>query len=270
MVTSYLDSIPNLHPRTRCNRLLAIRQFCRFLFQSNSNTHIPNRNLIPSGKTSVRPYIFNETEIKALLEEALYLKPIGSLRPHAVATLIGLLWVSGIRIGEAVRLNLQDIDLDEGILHIRMTKFNKSRLVPISQSTRDALSNYLQLRSSFGHCQKRTAPVFINERSNRYQVQTADLNWTKLIQSLEIKTSQGKRPRLHDLRHSFATRWLSDFYLSGKDPSASLSVLATYLGHASVTSTELYLHPSLELLETAGQRFNTYVSKTREVPHEDK
>jgi site-specific recombinase XerD len=262
MVISYLDSTKNQKPRSRSQHLSSLRQFCRFLFQINSRTYIPEAGLLPWGDVQVKPHIFTEEEVMRLIEQARKLRP-NSLLPHTYVTMIGLLWVSGIRIGEAVRLNIEDIDFTNGVLHIRETKFFKSRFVPLSASTVAALEGYRQKRARFGYTEDSGTPFFINNRKKRCITATAPRTIKELMRRARLQTVDGKCPRVHDLRHSFATRWLSEFYQSGKDPTAYLPVLATYLGHANIANTQVYLHPSLELMNTAGQKFHSYVRKTR-------
>jgi integrase len=164
-----------------------------------------------------------------------------------------------MRISEVLNLNLGDVDLDTGVIHIRKTKFLKSRLVPLSLSSTEALRRYLKKRAKYGHSCHSTAPFFINRRGKPFGLRGIQHGFCDVVEQLGIKTSQGRRPRIHDFRHSFATRWLNEIYKSGKDPTAYLPILATYLGHANVSHTQVYLHPSLELLQTAGQQFSRHI-----------
>jgi len=259
MVTSYLASLVHLEQISLCDRVTSLRQFCRFLFQLNPDTYIPEKALVPAGKPKRKPHIYSEKELIELLEEARRLPPASSLRPHTYATIIALLWVAGLRISEALRLNLEDVDLELGILYIRQTKFFKSRLVPLVQSTTLALGRYLEARAARGHDQSPHAPFFVNERAHRCTCDTVQGTFQDMVRRLGLKTAQGMDPRLHDFRHTFATRTLDEFYRGDKDPGACLPLLATYLGHSNVSHTQVYLHPSIHLLETAGARFREHV-----------
>jgi integrase/recombinase XerD len=193
---------------------------------------------------------------------ALQLPPAGSLRPDTYATMIGLLWVSGLRGGEAVRLNLEDVDLEQGILHIRQTKNFKSRLVPVSASTRIALLAYRDMRAQCGRDPNSELPFFVNERARRCAHRTVDGTFRALTRELGLKSADSREPRLHDLRHTWATRCLTGLYQTGKDPNALLPVLATYLGHMNIACTTVYLHPGPDLLAQAGSQFQNYVTQT--------
>lgn len=261
MVTGYLVTTRHLHSTSRCNALSILRQFCRFLFHLNPRTYIPQKNLLPPGKVKVRPHIYSETELQNILRLTRQLGPHGSLRPHTFTTIFSLLWVSGMRISEVLNLNLADVDLEAGVIHIQQTKFSKSRLIPLSSSSIAALLQYRDKRAQYGHSHSSGAPFFVNKLGKRYSLPAIQEVFWRGIQKLGIKTAQGGRPRIHDFRHSFATRWLNEFYRSGKDPTAYLPILATYLGHANISNTQIYLHPSLEVLQIAGQQFDNYSHK---------
>lgn len=259
MVVRYLRTLGHLHAATLHDRLSYLRQFCRFLLQRDPKTYIPERGLIPPRHTTRKAHVYTEGEARALIRAALALEPPGSLRPHTYATLLSLLWVSGIRIGEALRLNLEDVDTESMLLHIRESKFLKSRLVPLTRSSVVALEAYRRRRSTYGHDERSDAPFFVNEQGRRCSHTTVGHTFPVLARQTGLTTVQGLLPRLHDFRHAFATRYLDRIYRTGKNPGAALPVLATYLGHANITYTQTYLHPSFSLLERAGQQFRAYV-----------
>jgi len=261
MVTGYLATTRHLHPNTQNYALSYIRQFCRFLFQLNPKTYIPQKNLTPQRKIKFRPHIYSEAELQNILHTIRQLGPPGSLRPYTLTSIFSLLWVSGMRISEVLNLNLADVNLETGVICIRETKFLKSRLIPISSSSVVALLQYRNQRIQYGHSHSSNDPFFINVNGKRYQYEAIRIVFWDITKELGIKTPQGGRPRIHDFRHSFATRWLDEFYRLGKDPTAYLPILATYLGHANISNTQTYLHPSLELLQIAGQQFNDYTQK---------
>ncbi len=261
MITGYLATTRHLHSTSRCDALSILRQFCRFLFHLNPRTYIPQRNLLPPGKVKVRPHIYSEIELQNILRLTRQLGPYGSLRPYTLTTIFSLLWVSGMRISEVLNLNLADVNLESGVIHIQQTKFSKSRLIPLSSSSIAALLQYRDKRARYGHSHSSGAPFFVNKLGKRCSLPTIQEVFWRGIQKLGIKTVQGGRPRIHDFRHSFATLWLNEFYRSGKDPTAYLPILATYLGHANISNTQIYLHPSLEVLQIAGQQFDNYFHK---------
>jgi len=191
------------------------------------------------------------------------LNAINEILPCTYQTIVGLLWVTGMRIGEVIRLKIEDIDITQGILTIRQTKFFKSRAIPLLPSTIQKLIDYLALRSRCGYDNHPTEPVFINNRGKPCTISTTPKTLRTLFVRAGLITPQHRTPRVHDLRHSFATRWLMDIYQSGKDPNIYLPVLATYLGHANIASTQVYLHPSLELLGIAGEKLYSYIQSNR-------
>lgn len=262
MITGYLQKISGLHPVTRHSQLSVLRQFCRFLFQLDPKTYIPEGHLLPAARSDFHPHIYTLEEVMQLMDAALRLPPTGSLRPHTYFTLIGLLWVSGLRGGELVRLNIEDVDLEKGVLHIRQTKNFKSRLVPLTDSARMALMAYRDVSVRLGMEQGPQSPFFINERKRRCARRTVIGTFRMLTRQLGLKSAYGREPRLHDLRHTWATRRLAAIYENGQDPNATLPVLATFLGHANIACTTIYLHPATELLVQAGTRFLDHVTAT--------
>ena len=258
MIQGYLATLPHLSKRTRYVRVIHLRQFCRFLLQSDQECYLPERDLVPLGEVLVKPHIYSDEEIRQLIQLARFLTPPDSLRPHTYATLLGLLWVTGLRIGEAIRLDLDDVDLEAGMLRIENTKFHKSRLVPLSRSSTSALYEYREKRDSYGHDTEATSPFFVNERARRCSSRTVHDTFHQLILKSRIRTLQGTIPRLHDFRHTFATLWLTEVYEEGKDPFVFLPILATFLGHANISNTQVYLHPSVEVLRQAGEKLHSH------------
>jgi site-specific recombinase XerD len=262
MITGYLQKISDLHLVSRHHQLSVLRQFCRFLFQLDPETYIPEGHLLPAGKSDFQPHIYTLAEVVQRMDVARRLPPAGSLRPHTYSTLIGLLWASGLRGGELVRLNLEDVDLERGVLHIRQTKNFKFRLVPLTDSARVALLAYREVRARLGMEQGSQSPFFINERKQRCARRTVIGTFRMLTRQLGLTSAYGREPRLHDLRHTWATRRLAEIYERGQDPNAALPVIATYLGHVSIACTTIYLHPATDLLVQAGTRFQHHVTAT--------
>jgi integrase/recombinase XerD len=263
MVTGYLQSLPGREKMTLRDRLTHLRQFSRFLFQLDPETYIPERSLVPHASITRLAHTYTAEEAIKLIEAALALPPQDSLRPHTYATILALLWVSGIRISEALRLNLEDVDSERAVLYIRQSKFFKSRLVPLAPSSMSALEEYRVRRATYGHDEGPKAPFFVNLRGRRCNYYTVRPTFLVLSRQLGLKTIQGRDPRLHDFRHTFATSYLSRVYETGKNPGAALPLLATYLGHANITNTQTYLHPDFSLLEKSGQRFHNYARGER-------
>ncbi len=259
MIISYLDSTHHHKPRTRTGHVNILRQFCRYMFQFDADTYIPEKGLVGPASVETKSHIFTEEEIIKLIEQTKQLHVKNTLLQYTYATIIGLLWVTGMRIGEVVRLKIEDIDTTEGIIFVRETKFFKSRLIPLSVSTANALIAYKQRRACFGYSDEASTPFFFNNRDKPCITATTPRTIRELMCRTGLKTAQGGTPRVHDIRHSFATRWLLDFYQSGKDPTVYLPVLATYMGHANIANTQVYLHPSIELLSIANQKLHSYL-----------
>ena len=261
MVVDYLRTQSHLHPATLKDRLTNLRQFARYLFQFNPNVYVPERRLSPAVTNSREHYIYSAAQIRRLIAQCHTLRPFGLLVPQTYSALIGLLWVTGCRIGEVMRLNVEDVDLKIGVLHIRKTKFFKSRLVPLSPSAIRALSEYQSRRNEVAGAAVADDPFFINRDGRRCDQSAFRQTFRSLVRKLGWRTTQGRLPRIHDIRHSFATHALASFYHAGKDPGALLPVLATFLGHSNIANTQTYLHPSAALLRMAGERWEQHVRR---------
>lgn len=267
IVVDYLETTKPLAASTRHDRLAGLRQFCRFLFLFDAKTYVPSQGLLPPRRTLVKPHIFSNDDLAALLRQAGCLNTWSRLLPRTYTTILGLLWVTGLRISEVVKLSLQDVDLETGILTIRESKFKKSRLVPLHASTVQALRSYRDARLLEVADSAPTAPFFINQRRRRFPCNTLRGTIRTLAQRAGVHTLAGRPPRVHDFRHTFATRTLTAIYRSGGDPFVRLPVLATFLGHVSIANTQVYLHPSIELLAQAGNRFSAHAGiGNRRVP----
>jgi len=198
--------------------------------------------------------------------------PTGSLRPAVITTLIGLLYATGLRIGEALKLTLADVDLRRRLLTVRETKFKKTRYVPLSASTASHLADYLRERKEKGFSEGTSARVFVNLAGRAYGEAGVYTIFLMVLRDLGLRGPKGQRgPRLHDFRHTFAVNRLLAWYRQGENISAKLPLLSTYLGHTTVTATEVYLHATAELLENVGKRFHDHFAipplSRKEVPH---
>jgi integrase/recombinase XerD len=240
----------NAQPALWAQRLSYVRCFARHHVGSDPNTEVPPPGLLPFRPSRAHPYLYSLNEIERLLEQALQLSPGTELRRWTYHALLGLLSVTGLRVGEALRLKLDDVDLDNGVLTVRGTKFGKSRLVPIHASTRGVLASYRSRRAShLGDC---NAVHFFVTRTG-HQLDSGDVHRTfyHLSRQIGLRGLQDKHgPRLHDFRHRFAVETLLGWYRSGQDVERRLPVLSTYLGHVHVSDTYWYLsaHPQLMTL----------------------
>jgi len=233
-------------------RLGLVRGFARYLQAQSPGHEVPPSRLFASGRGPRRvPHLYSAADIAALLHVARTLEP-----PHwaaTVETVLGLLAVTGMRIGEVLALDLGDIDWEEGVLVVWLGKFNKSRLVPLAPSTLGALDTYVSARRTLG-IRVPTAAVFLARGGQRRLSYNAFAKAFRAIRA-EVGLSGGPRtPRIHDLRHSFAVQTLLDWYREGVDVGAHLPRLSTYLGHVSPAATYWYLSGAPELMALAAER----------------
>ncbi len=241
-------------PAQWANRLGMVRRFAQYLSAIDPQTEIPPQGLLPYRFCRKPPYIYNQNEIIQLISAAKNLPSTTGLRPYTYSTLLGLLAVTGMRISEATALNREDVDLMQGILTIRRTKFGKSRLVPIHPSTQRALQDYASRRDGI-YPKLKTPSFFVSDRGARLTDCTVRWTFIKLSRQTGLRGQDDRRgPRLHDFRHGFAIQTLLHWYRTGVDVEQHLPELATYLGHTHVTDTYWYLSAAPELLQLAAER----------------
>jgi integrase len=181
---------------------------------------------------------------------------------HAV---ILLLVTSGLRISEALHLSLQDVDLARGVLAVRQSKFRKTRLVPVSPGTLNELRRYHDLRIAVAPADPAGA-FFVSGHGTAYSCSTVQAMFRDLAIQAGLRGPHGRGPRLHDLRATFAVTRLLQWYRDGDDVMARLPLLSTYLGHASVSDTEVYLKITTALLQEANTRFHTFAQNLLPTP----
>jgi integrase/recombinase XerD len=248
----------NVQPAHWAQRLSFVRGFARYRSATDPRTQIPPQGLLPFQPKRARPYLYSEDEIESLLHAALKMPcryERGELRPWVYYCLFGLLSVSGLRLGEARNLELQDVDLKAAVLTIRGAKFGKTRLVPLHASTCQVLSDYIARRKR--HWTQRPVSSYLFVSSWGHRLDNADIHRTFYALSRQIglrRPSDSQGPRLHDLRHRFATHTLVQWYRSNQDPERRLPILSAYLGHVHVADTQWYLSGSPELMREAMRR----------------
>lgn len=232
-----------------------VRGFAMWLSAIDVRTEIPPKHLLDARRRRNAPHIYTEQEIEQLMTQARHLYSRTGLRALTYSTLIGLLVATGLRPGEAFALDRSDVDLVNGILSIRDTKFGKSRFVPIEESTRMALARYAQCRDEL--CSLRLTEAFlIGERGERLRGNSARRTFASISRAIGLRDAtehcrNGHGPRLQDFRHSFATGRLVEWYRAGFDVACELPKLATYLGHVDVALTYWYIEAVPELLQLA-------------------
>lgn len=247
-----------VEPSTWARRLGHVRGLATWLSATDPRTEIPPRGLLEARHRRKTPHIFTELEIQQLMAEAVRLPSRRGLRGRTYATLIGLLAATGLRPGEALALDMADVDLRDGVLAVRDTKFGKSRFVPIEDSTRAALAQYAA-RDRRLSPQDRTEAFLVSERGARLESSATRRTFAKLSRAIGLRAPANRRrsgrgPRLQDLRHTFATRRLIEWYRAGLDVGRKMPGLSTYLGHVAVEHTYWYIEAVPELLQLATER----------------
>ncbi len=256
----YQNSLLGLAPRSQGNRFCVVRQLCKYLSQTDPHNYIPEALHTPSSRQAHRPYIFTCEQVGMLLTAAATLPPSGSLRPHTYRTLLGLLYSTGIRIGEAFALNIEHFFPEEQRLYVAEGKFRKSRWIVLSTSTSCALEQYIERRMDKEPNGPDT-PLLLNERRQRLCHPTVRQAFMHMLHECGIPWARHVGPRIHDLRHSFAVNRLLAWYRDGEDVNARLPALATYMGHVDISSTQVYLQPTAELLGEVDSRFHDHYLK---------
>jgi integrase len=236
----------------RSQRLGVIRGFAEYLQNVDIKAEVPPRDLLPCRPRRASPYMYTEQEIVALIEAA---KSLSSpLRVSTYQTLIGLLAVTGMRVGEAIKLDQNDFDARNGVLLVRCAKFNKTRELPLHTTTVEALRRYLARRDR-QQLRGKSPALLVSPVGTRLRYCNVQWTFQRLVgRAGLIARTRRCRPRIHDLRHSFAVRTLIDAYRDGVNTQHRLTVLSTYLGHVNPANTYWYLSASPELLGKAVER----------------
>jgi len=248
----------NVQPAHWAQRLSFVRGFARYRSATDQRTQVPPQGLLPFQPKRARPYLYSDDEIRSLLGAALNMPcryERGELRPWTYHCVFGLLSVSGLRLGEARNLELQDVDLDAAVLTIRGTKFGKSRLVPLHASTCKVLADYIARRKRHWAARPVSSYLFVSSWGTRLDGGDIHRTFYALSRQIGLRgVSESHGPRLHDMRHAFATNTLVRWYKSDQDPERRLPVLSAYLGHVHVADTQWYLNGSPELMREAMRR----------------
>ena len=259
------------NPSTWARRLQKLQPFARYLQQFDPSVEVPDDTIFGRVGQRLTPHIYSEEEIINLLAAACRLDPPDGLRGATYETLFGLLASTGIRISEAVHLLNTEVDLRQGMLTIRQTKFAKSRYVPLHSSTVDALKQYRSLRNPQIEVTGET-PFFVGSRGRRLGKHLRLRQVRRVFSNLRdqlgwINRGAHDAPRIHDLRHTFVVRRVMLWHAQGVDVDQQMLALSTYLGHVMVTSTYWYLTGVPQLMVVAADKFEplTQVPEVRHV-----
>lgn len=242
-------------------RLSTVRGFATYLHALDPVHQVPPAELLPQRPQRATPYLYAESDVAALMAAASSLKT--PLRRATLATLIGLLAVTGIRVGEAIALDRTDVDLRSGRLVVRHGKFDKTRELWLHPTTVGALRRYQRLRDRVAP-RTDTAALFVSTAGTRLLYCNVHHTFHRLVARAGLTSRSTRcRPRIHDLRHSFAVRAMIEAYASGQDGQVRLTLLSTWLGHVHPASTYWYLSASPDLMAIAGERLEAHLALAR-------
>lgn len=260
-VRQFLETLGSTESYRR-HSYYVLRGLYRYLIARGLTTVSPVPSVPPKRPPDFHPHIYSRDELRDLLDatDSYYrCKTQTGLYGRTFRALLLLLYATGLRIGEAVALTLTDVDLREGLLTIRESKFYKTRLVPVGPALNSVLRDYLNKERPAG-LSRPTAPFLVSRKGSAFTRDTAEKSFRRLRTFTGIHTPGGPRcqPRLHDLRHTFAVHRLLAWYHAGADVQQLLPQLATYLGHRDLTGTQRYLTMTPEVLRQAAKRFARY------------
>jgi integrase/recombinase XerD len=267
-VTGWLQREPTVTPRTRSRDLIALRQFCLFRRRFAPDSFVPAWvSPVPAVKTAFRPYLLSPRQIRSLFAKIPQL-PGPPLRRDRIRTLLLVLYCTGLRLGEALRLRLVDVDLRHAYFRIGPSK-GRVRLVPFGRDLADELRHWLQQRRRAGFVPTPQTPLFEREDGRPDNCWNAWARMSTLFRRCGFKPKRGTGRgglRVHDLRHNFAVHRLQRWYRAGRDPGPLLPWLSAYLGHGDLLGTERYLHVTPQILATANRRFRRSLGFNPAVP----
>jgi len=256
----WVHTFDHVSPTVRRNRMRNIRNFCLYLRRRDRTCFVPDSSGFPAPHVTRRPHIFSVEEIARLLRVATMLpaRSTSLLRGPVFRLAVVLLYTTGLRRGELVRLAMSDYDPVERTLLVRTSKFHKSRLVALSESTVGELEQYLRLRRRLPGAAD--TPLLVNNHHgcSGYSGESFGQAMRWLFRAADVRTSSGRFPHVHDLRHTFAVHALLRWYRDGADVQAKLPALATAMGHVSVASTAYYLALLGPVAEAASDRFERH------------
>jgi len=260
ILQEYLSQNSPLSLKTRQTRLSLLRQLCLFVALEEPRTAIPPSRFLGICRNLFVPRIFTRAEARLFLQACACLpKGKGSpLRGMVHGTALMLLYLTGLRLGEALSLNLEDVDLSQGVLKIRRGKFGKSRLVPMAPDLTSRMQHCRRFVEQFFGLRPPSGCFFPGPKGARCNKNALRYSFRKVLAAASIPwLGPGKGPRLHDLRHSFAVHRMILWYEQGADLGTKLPLLATYLGHVSLSSSQRYLRLTEDLLAEVSRRYQS-------------
>jgi integrase len=259
IILRWLESSPSNYD---ASKLSAVRNFAKHLALNDGRSQVPGSHLVAPHPRRKRPHIYTPEQIRQLLEATERFKLQHALAPLSYRTLFGLMAATGLRIGEATGLACGHVDLERGVLRVVRAKFHKSRLVPLHSTVVEVLRRYAAERDKYWEY-RAEQHFFRSSWGHPISVESAQDVFCRVRDSLGWQNGNGEmgKPRLHDLRHTFACHRIQQWYQEGRNIHLHIHALATYLGHSDVTSTYWYLTATPELLATAGHRFENFAGR---------
>lgn len=253
---AYCADLRGIPVATQAKLLSTVRQFSRYLRAFETQSVLLAERILPRQPPRIRFYPLSAAQVGSLMAATSILRPRGGILPACVRFLIGLLYSTGLRLGEALALNLGDVDMQDATLFVRNGKWHKQRLVVMSDSTLAALRSWVSLRSALAGNQAND-PLLIGQWNQRLKHHQAQHAFTRLRKQCGISASPP--PRLHDLRHNYACGCLQLWREQQQDIGALLPVLANAMGHVDYRSTQHYMHIDAAALQSAGAKLHTHV-----------
>jgi integrase len=257
----YCAETAGLKSGSLANYHSAVRQFSLYLHAVAPQSEVLPKRLRPRQPRQIRFYPLSLAQIGSLMTESSILSRGKGIHSHCIRFLIGLLYSTGLRINEALTLNLRDVDTSNSTIFIRRGKFRKERIVPISPSTLNAMKEWLELRSHYAGSGALSA-IFIGKCNKRLSYQQASSAFRCLCRRCGMDGDPP--PRLHDLRHNYACRCIALWREKEQDINALLPVLSNAMGHVDFSTTQVYIHIDAAALQQASAKFNTYNTHTLE------
>ena len=259
---NYFETINHLCARGFTNHYSVLQPFSAWLNLHQSDSYVLERRRALDRSHSRPAYIFTVDQIKAILDNSANFSKKEQLIPGVYQTLFSLLYSTGIRIGEALGLTHGDYIKDEKLIHIQKGKFRKQRYLVLSNSAANRLNEYIHHYKSILPLEDQS-PLFVNIRTKPLTYQSARCTFIKTLNKSGVNKDDSG-PRLHDFRHTFAVHRLLQWYQTEQDINAKLPFLSTYMGHVDITSTQVYLQATAELLQAGCERFyKFYLNHTK-------
>lgn len=259
-------SFASLHPNSRHTYERIVYHFCRYRRRSRPDCFLPDPTFMARPVPHALPTPIQPAQVASMLALASRLSPTPTspLRPAVMRVALVLLHTTGLRLGELLRLRLDDVDPDAGVLRIRESKFHRSRWVPLSSSGQAELHEYLKSRQRHDADRRGSASLLCNRSRGRgwrpYSRPGMQQAMQSLFEKAGVRTHDGRCPRVHDVRHGFAVEALRRWYAEGADVQVNLPMLSLYMGHISIVSTTYYLRWMPEVIILASQRFERHCS----------